>query len=122
MPKSIRRLRQSPAAPAQPGPTAVQLTHMLLAACGRRERKHRFIPTSCPWSTIGPAAHHQRRGSASWRRRAGRMRILVVEDEVRLAALLRHGLAEEGHAVDVVGSGEDALDWIDAAVYDVLVL
>jgi two-component system OmpR family response regulator len=50
------------------------------------------------------------------------MRILVVEDEVRLAALLRHGLAEEGHAVDVVGSGEDALDWIDAAVYDVLVL
>jgi two-component system OmpR family response regulator len=50
------------------------------------------------------------------------MRILVVEDEARLAALLRRGLAEEGHAVDVVGSGEDALDWIDAAVYDVLVL
>jgi two-component system, OmpR family, response regulator len=50
------------------------------------------------------------------------MRILVVEDAARLAALLRHGLAEEGHAVDVVGSGEDALDWIDAAVYDVLVL
>ncbi|HEU0116780.1 MAG TPA: response regulator transcription factor [Thermomicrobiales bacterium] len=50
------------------------------------------------------------------------MRILVVEDEVRLAALLRRGLAEEGHAVDVAGNGEDALDWIGVANYDVLVL
>ena len=50
------------------------------------------------------------------------MRILVVEDEVRLATLLRRGLAEEGHAVDLAESGEDALAWIDTADYDAIVL
>jgi hypothetical protein len=30
----------------------------------------------------------------------------------RLAALLRRGLTEEGHAVDLAGSGEEALDWV----------
>jgi two-component system, OmpR family, response regulator len=50
------------------------------------------------------------------------MRILVVEDEPRLAALLRRGLDEAGHAVDLVGTGEEALDWARAAAYDALVL
>lgn len=50
------------------------------------------------------------------------MRILVVEDEAPLAAMLRQSLCEEGHAVDVVESGETALDWIDVAHYDAIVL
>ncbi|HEX5498162.1 MAG TPA: response regulator transcription factor [Thermomicrobiales bacterium] len=50
------------------------------------------------------------------------MRILVVEDEARLAALLRRGLIEEGHAVDLVGSGEEALDWVEVGEYDAVVL
>ena len=50
------------------------------------------------------------------------MRILVVEDEARLAELLRRGLTEEGHGVDVAGSGEDALDWVAVAEYDAMVL
>ncbi len=50
------------------------------------------------------------------------MRILVVEDESRLAMLLRRGLTEEGHAVDVAETGEEALDWTEAAIYDVIVL
>lgn len=50
------------------------------------------------------------------------MRILVVEDETRLAALLERSLAEEGHAVDLAGSGEEALDWVGAASYDAIVL
>ena len=50
------------------------------------------------------------------------MRILVVEDEEGLAALLRRGLTEEGHAVDLAGSGEEALDWVAASDYDALVL
>lgn len=37
------------------------------------------------------------------------MRLLVVEDETRLAELLARGLQEEGYAVDVAGRGEDAL-------------
>jgi len=50
------------------------------------------------------------------------MRILVVEDEARLASLLRRGLSEEGHAVDVAADGEGALAWIDVGDYDAIVL
>ena len=50
------------------------------------------------------------------------MRILVVEDEVRLATLLRKGLTEEGHGVDLAGSGEEALDRVAVTDYDVIVL
>jgi heavy metal response regulator len=50
------------------------------------------------------------------------MRVLVVEDEERIAAFLERGLKEEGWAVDVVHTGGDALDWAAAAEYDVIVL
>jgi two-component system, OmpR family, response regulator len=50
------------------------------------------------------------------------MRVLVVEDEPKMAELLRRGLCEEGHAADVAGTGEDAL-WMARAVdYDAIVL
>ena len=50
------------------------------------------------------------------------MRILVVEDELKMAGLLRRGLLEEGHAADVARTGDDAL-WMAAAVeYDAVVL
>jgi two-component system OmpR family response regulator len=50
------------------------------------------------------------------------VRVLVVEDEVKMAALLRRGLTEQGLAVDVAGSGEDALARTAGAEYDVIVL
>ena len=50
------------------------------------------------------------------------MRILVVEDEQRLAGLIQHGLHQEGHAVDVTGAGEDALDWARVVPYDAIML
>ncbi len=50
------------------------------------------------------------------------MRILVVEDEERLARLIRQGLVEEGHAVDLAATGEEALDWTSIATFDVIVL
>ena len=37
------------------------------------------------------------------------MRVLVVEDEVKMAALLRRGLSEEGLTVDIAGEGERAV-------------
>ena len=50
------------------------------------------------------------------------MRVLVVEDEVKMGGLLRRGLQEEGHAADVARTGDDAL-WMAAAVeYDAIVL
>src|SRR3954462_15430083 len=50
------------------------------------------------------------------------MRVLVVEDEPRMAALVRRGLADEGHAADVAAAGEDAVWMTDAHPYDVIVL
>jgi two-component system, OmpR family, response regulator len=50
------------------------------------------------------------------------MRLLVVEDDVKMAALVRRGLTEEGAAVDVARSGEDALWMAPAAAYDAIVL
>src|SRR5262249_7370172 len=38
------------------------------------------------------------------------MRILVVEDERKVASFLRQGLQEEGHAVEVAADGAAALD------------
>jgi two-component system OmpR family response regulator len=50
------------------------------------------------------------------------MRVLIVEDQPKLAALLARGLREEGHAADVAGRGEDALWMAPAAQYDAIVL
>jgi len=51
------------------------------------------------------------------------MRILVVEDERKVAGFIRQGLEEEGHAVDVAGDGAVALDLLlDAPPYDLVVL
>jgi two-component system OmpR family response regulator len=53
------------------------------------------------------------------------VRILVVEDSVKMAAVLRRGLQEEGYAVDVAATGEDGL-WMatenpnDAIILDVM--
>jgi two-component system, OmpR family, response regulator len=50
------------------------------------------------------------------------MRVLIVEDELRMASLIRRGLFQEGLAVDVTGSGEDALWMAQASDYDAIVL
>jgi two-component system, OmpR family, response regulator len=50
------------------------------------------------------------------------MRVLVVEDEVKMAALLRRGLSEEGLTVDIAEEGERALLMAGASEYDAVVL
>ena len=50
------------------------------------------------------------------------MRLLVVEDEVRLAAALQRGLSAEGFAVDVVHDGESGLHAASEGSYDAVVL
>ena len=50
------------------------------------------------------------------------MRVLVVEDELRMGNVIRRSLEKEGLAADLAGRGEDAL-WMAAAVeYDAIVL
>src|SRR6476659_9372941 len=50
------------------------------------------------------------------------MRVLIVEDEVKMAALIRRGLGEEGLAADVAGSGEEGLLQAAATEYDAIIL
>jgi DNA-binding response OmpR family regulator len=50
------------------------------------------------------------------------MKILVVEDDERLAALLRRGLSESGHVVDVEHEGCAAEALITSGAYDAVVL
>jgi two-component system, OmpR family, copper resistance phosphate regulon response regulator CusR len=50
------------------------------------------------------------------------MRLLVIEDEVKLAEYLRKGLTEEGYVVDVAHNGIDGLHLAMEADYDLLVL
>jgi two-component system, OmpR family, response regulator len=52
----------------------------------------------------------------------GIVRLLVVEDEVKMANLLARGLREEGHAVDLADRGEEALWMARAVPYDAIVL
>ena len=50
------------------------------------------------------------------------MKVLLVEDDVRLATLVAGALRREAMAVDVAFDGQDALDQVAAADYDVVVL
>lgn len=52
----------------------------------------------------------------------GGMRILVVEDDVALAEVLRRGLSEDGYATDVVGKLVDAHHAVEVNDYDLVVL
>lgn len=51
-----------------------------------------------------------------------RMRLLVVEDEPKLASFIQKGLGEESFAVDVARDGEDALDRTRLTTYDLIIL
>ena len=48
------------------------------------------------------------------------MRLLVIEDEVKLAEYLRKGLTEEGYVVDVAHNGVDGLHLAMEGDYDLL--
>ena len=50
------------------------------------------------------------------------MRILIVEDEVRLAEVIKNGLIEEGFAVDMAHDGEDGQYLAESEKYDLIML
>jgi len=50
------------------------------------------------------------------------MRILLVEDEAPLAAVLKHGLEEHGYAIDLASTGEEGLAFATTEPYDLVVL
>ena len=67
---------------------------------------------SCPRTHLGLIQGCQARA----------MRVLIVEDEIKMAALIRRGLREEGLSADVAIKGEDALWMAGATAYDAIVL
>jgi DNA-binding response OmpR family regulator len=50
------------------------------------------------------------------------MRILVIEDDEPLRALLRRGLIEDGHVVDALADGRECGEYLAGAHYDAIVL
>jgi DNA-binding response OmpR family regulator len=50
------------------------------------------------------------------------MRVLVVEDEEKVASFLKQALEESGYAADVAPNGRAGLDQARAAEYDVVIL
>ena len=50
------------------------------------------------------------------------MRILIVEDEAKMARLISRAIGEEGMAADIAGRGEDALDMAGSTEYDAILL
>jgi DNA-binding response OmpR family regulator len=51
-----------------------------------------------------------------------RMRLLLVEDDARIARFVAKGLREQAYAVDVAGSGDDALYQTAVNTYDLVIL
>lgn len=49
-------------------------------------------------------------------------RILIVEDEERIATFVGKGLRAAGHAVDLTGSGEDAIAALQTSEFDLVIL
>jgi two-component system OmpR family response regulator len=50
------------------------------------------------------------------------MRVLIVEDEPKMAALIRRGMRAEGVNADVVGRGEEAVVQAGSSAYDAIIL
>ena len=49
-------------------------------------------------------------------------RILIVEDEERIASFLQKGLNSNGYSTSAVGSGEDALSFLQTGEFDLMIL
>src|SRR5689334_21628464 len=50
------------------------------------------------------------------------MRVLIVEDEAKMAGLIRKGLRQEEMAADIAAKGEDALWMAGSTEYDAIIL
>jgi DNA-binding response OmpR family regulator len=50
------------------------------------------------------------------------MRVLIVEDQPNAANYIKRALMEQGYAVDLAHTGQEALDWTEVVDYDLIVL
>ena len=89
-------------------------------ALGRRPHSSSCAATSPEARHIGAvlSSRVHLRGTIS----VSDMRVLIVEDESKMAGLIRRGLRQEGMAADLAGKGEDALWMAGTYDYDAIVL
>ncbi len=88
-----------------------------VSGCSRSASSSGSRPTSSSPTAAAEPAHVNSSGRAASRSHlafifsgiVGGMNVLVVEDEVKMAALIRRGLSEQGLTVDVAGTGEEAV-------------
>jgi len=50
------------------------------------------------------------------------MRVLVVEDQPNISSYIKRALEEQGYAVDLARTGQEALDWAKVVEFDLIVL
>ncbi|HMN27343.1 MAG TPA: response regulator transcription factor [Caldilineaceae bacterium] len=50
------------------------------------------------------------------------MRVLIVEDQPNVLSYVKRALEEQGYAVDLARTGQEALDWANVVEYDLIVL
>jgi DNA-binding response OmpR family regulator len=50
------------------------------------------------------------------------LKVLIIEDEARIAQFLRNGLSEKGYTVEVAGDSDSALERIGTTPFDLLIL
>lgn len=62
------------------------------------------------------------RDRAVWPQKQGGMKLLVIEDDERMADFIARGLKEHGHIVDLVNNGKDGLFLAASEKYDALVI
>src|SRR5262245_23053064 len=96
--------------------TRLDLSNRQLYAGGIR------ITSACDWPGHSLDCPSRNASPASIRQICRPMRLLVVEDEPELRAVIARALREEGYAVDEAGDGEEALFKANAWTYDAIVL
>jgi heavy metal response regulator len=50
------------------------------------------------------------------------MKVLIVEDEKKIASFIKRGLSEEGYSVDIAYDGLEGLDKAMSSVYDIVII
>jgi DNA-binding response OmpR family regulator len=50
------------------------------------------------------------------------MRVLIVEDQLNVSSYVKRALEEQGYAVDLAHTGQEALDWVEVVKFDLIVL
>lgn len=102
----------------------------ILVGSHRDVRQHWFgqmMRSTTRDTSVAVDPHPKREGLASrdhtiWPQKQGGMKLLVIEDDERMADFISRGLKEHGHVVDLANNGKDGLFLAASEKYDALVI